>query len=177
MLEVEANELALMSEIYGLGHLAVEGTVPLILPYATHPNEDIRHATTHALGQFLLDPSALAALVVLSADSDRDVRNWATFFIGTQSDADSTELREALARRLDDPFPDARQEAIAGLAKRKDERAVLPLLKLLRSGSYFVHHTFDFEALLDTEYSENGHSADSLIEALYYRFPALLPAR
>jgi hypothetical protein len=177
MLAVETNDLALISEIHALGHRAVDGTVTLVLPYATHPNQDIRYAATHALGQFHTDPAALETLIALSADTDRDVRNWATFYIGTQSNADSPEIREALVRRLKDPFPDARGEGIAGLAKRKDERAVLPLFKLLRAGRYFVHHEYDFAALLEVEPPPGDWSTETLIDALYLRFPTLLPPR
>ena len=143
-----------------------------------------RHDGDHATEQDTdgqVDEDALAAaieaLIPLTADSDADVRDWATFAIGTQSDADYPELREALVQRLDDKSSKVREEAIAGLAKRKDTRAVVPLFKLMRRGSYFVHHSYDFGALVDAEESAKDWGPDEFIDALYEKFPDLLPAR
>ncbi len=60
-------------------------------------------------------------------DADQEVRDWATFGLGTLGESDSPEIREALFHRLSDGNDDVRQEAMAGLAKRGDQR-VLPLL-------------------------------------------------
>jgi HEAT repeat protein len=70
------------------------------------------------------DDRAVAALIALSADADPGVRDWATFSLGAQIERDSVELREALAARLGDPNKEARGEAIAGLARRGDPRAL-----------------------------------------------------
>jgi HEAT repeat protein len=62
------------------------------------------------------------------------VRNWATFAVGRQLDFDSAALRDALWERVTDESQDVREEAIAGLARRRDRR-VLPLVaQLLDSG-------------------------------------------
>ena len=47
-------------------------------------------------------PAAVESLILLSADPDEDIRNWATFGLGSQAEGvDTPELREALVRRLD----------------------------------------------------------------------------
>ena len=45
-----------------------------------------------------------------------------------QVERDTPELRDALAARLDDTDPDARDEAVLGLARRGDPRALEPAL-------------------------------------------------
>ena len=65
----------------------------------------------------------MEALIALSADADADVRDWATFALGTLAAADTPELREALAARVEDADEDTRLEAVHGLALRGDTRA------------------------------------------------------
>ena len=65
-------------------------------------------------------------------DSDAEVRDWATFGLGVLGDQDSSEIREALFRALDDADEDVREEALVALAKRHDTRAVAPLLSSLQ---------------------------------------------
>jgi len=177
MLNTETDELALRAEIHALGHLGLPMVINAVLRYGGHPNEDIRYAVTHALGHFPNDARVMQALVTLGDDADQDVRNWALFALGTQRDQDSPEMRDLFARHLDDSFPDARQEAIAGLAKRGDERAVLPLFEVMQSGSYFAHLEDDFAKLTGLDRVEGGIGTDDFVDALYARFPHLLPPR
>jgi HEAT repeat protein len=71
-------------------------------------------------------------------DPDSDVRDWATFGLGTQSDADSEVIREALFERLADTDEDTRAEAAVGLAKRKDVRVLPVVLEELGRDVYGV---------------------------------------
>jgi HEAT repeats len=179
MLATENDEQVIASAIYGLGHLCYEGSVSFIVSFATHHSDEIRFAVACALGSFSRDPDALPPLMKLADDCDEDVRDWSLFALGAQSDFDSPELRELFVRHLDDAREAAREEAIAGLAKRKDPRAALPLLRVMESGSYYTHHGSDFEALvrehLDPELEEWG--TEDFIDALYLGFPAKLPPR
>lgn len=100
--------------------------------FVEHRDPRVRYGVTHALlGQD--DPRAIDLLLRLSSDRDADVRDWATFGIGTLSDLDTSEIRGALAARLDDPHDDTRGEALIGLARRKDLRVVPALMKELSS--------------------------------------------
>ena len=67
-------------------------------------------------------------MLKLTADTDEDVRDWAAFGIGVLGDIDSPEVRDALAACLQDANEEVREEAMVGLAKRKDQR-VLPALR------------------------------------------------
>jgi hypothetical protein len=177
LLAHEADETALAAELYALGHLRQDGTVPLLTPYAADSRPDIRYAATHALGQFTSDLAAIESLVKLADDTDENVRNWSLFALGSQSEADSPALRELFVRHLDDRFEDAQQEAIAGLAKRQDQRAVLPLLRLMESGSYSSPNHYDFLNLVSKQSDSSDWGTEDFIDALYDRFPQLLPKR
>jgi len=131
----EQNDLVLTAILHGFRHLDLKAAVPLVLPFVSHANPDVRMGATCALGRFSDNPVAVDALIRLSVDVDADVRNWATFAIGTQSDIDTPALRDALVQRLEDPSDKVRQEAIGGLAKRRDTRAVYPLFRLMRKCS------------------------------------------
>lgn len=172
MIEVEVDETALGSVIAGLGHLNREEAIPIVDKYANHANENIRWDVASALGHFPDNPMAVVSLIALADDPNGDVRNWSLFGLGTQSDIDSDEVRALFVRHLDDPHEEARQEAIAGLAKRKDRRAAPPLLRLLQSGSYSAHHEDDFKSLLDLPDDADSGTED-LIDALYEKFPDL----
>ena len=106
-----------------------------IIPLARlrrHPDASVRFAAVHGL---LYQKSALAinTLVELSADPDRDVRNWATFGLGSVSKADSPRIREALLKRLDDVDGEIRGEAMLGLALRGEVSLIGPFLKELET--------------------------------------------
>lgn len=72
-------------------------------------------------------------LITLSVDPEPQVRDWATFGLGRETDRDFPRLRDALAGRLGDDDPDTLAEAIHGLAVRGDERAIQPLLRALEA--------------------------------------------
>jgi len=74
------------------------------------------------------DPQLLARpLISLREDPDEDVRDWATLGLGTLTEIDAPEVREALVGRWSDENLDARDEALLGSARRRDRR-VLPVL-------------------------------------------------
>ena len=55
----------------------------------------------------------MKALIELSNDTQGDIRDWATFGIGTQTDLDNKQIRAALSARLNDRHRDARWVAAA----------------------------------------------------------------
>lgn len=79
--------------------------------------------------------SRVETLIQLSQDEQADVRDWATFALAREIERDTPGLRDALLARLGDPDPDVRAEALAGLAARKDRRAIEALLAELDSAA------------------------------------------
>jgi HEAT repeat protein len=114
---------------YAFGHLHDPGTIDAVRAWVGHPDEDVRYAVVHGLSRYE-DPRAIEALIQLSADVDSDVRDWATFGLGSQIATDTPAIRAALRARLDDPDVATCTEAVAGLAKRC-EPGVLPALRVL----------------------------------------------
>jgi HEAT repeats len=127
----------LCAAITALGHVADPQGLAAVLRHAAHPGDEVRFAVAATLPALAGDPpadAAVAALARLSADPDPEIRDWATFGLGSQIEADSTPLRQALAARLGDPDGDTAGEALLGLARRRDPIA-LPILLSLLEGS------------------------------------------
>jgi HEAT repeat protein len=125
--KLEKESLPLLSAVHALGHIGNPLAIPVITEHRLNPSADVRVAVACALGNFANDPHAADAHLALMQDADEDVRDWATFGLGVQGDLDSGEIRDALCERLTDLNRDVREEALAGLGKRKDRRA-LPVL-------------------------------------------------
>jgi HEAT repeat protein len=104
-----------------LGHLDT-GDIERICALASSRSDRVRDSVAFCLGK-RDEALALATLIALSRDVDPEVRDWATFGIGSLSDADRPEIRQALVDRLDDSDADPRAEAMVGLAARGDTRA------------------------------------------------------
>lgn len=133
MSRIETDLEAVGSICTALGHLHHSNAVEPLLRWKEHPDAVIRWHVAMALGGHE-EPEAVEALIELSTDPDEDVRDWATFGLGSQMDLDTPRIREALCARLDDPDPITRAEAFVGLARRKDERVIAPLIEALDSG-------------------------------------------
>ena len=67
-------------------------------------------------------------------DVDDVVRDWATFAIATQCDADAADLRGALSARLADSDDETRGEAMVGLARRGDTSVISAVPDALECG-------------------------------------------
>jgi len=110
-----------------LGHRSDKKAISELLPLVQHPDPLVRYGVVFGLSGHE-DDRAISALVKLSSDNDHDVRNWAIFGLGTQIEADSFEIRQALRQALDDADHEVRGEALVGLAKRKDKSIIPELL-------------------------------------------------
>jgi HEAT repeat protein len=115
----DADPAVLQAAAIACGHRHSALTVQRLVVLADHPSRNVRYGVSYGLaGQD--DPQAIRALIQLTKDSDRDVRDWATFALGSQTELDTSDLREALRDRLTDADPEVRGEALVGLARRHD---------------------------------------------------------
>lgn len=119
----DLDNRVISSAIYALGHLDAKGAAERILPFGSHADANVRLAVAFALASVDTD-KAIGTLLSLMTDVDADVRDWATFAIGSQSDFDSPAIRAALSNNLRDEDADVRFEAVCGLGRRRDLRAI-----------------------------------------------------
>ncbi|MEV4514516.1 HEAT repeat domain-containing protein [Dactylosporangium sp. NPDC049525] len=128
----EQDPAVLHAIAVAFGHRKDPRGIEPLRRHIAHADPEVRYGVVFGmLG--LPDRAALDVLIVLSADPDDKVRDWATFGLAQQSAADFPALRAALLARIDDPDPETRAEAIHGLAVRGDPRAIGPLLEMLDS--------------------------------------------
>lgn len=147
------NVEILVSAITAAAHLGDDSLLGAVLGHGRHPSEHVRLNVAFALASVAGDPPAAQAvveLIRLSSDVDPEVRDWATFAIGTLlKEIDSEPVRDALAARLDDPEGDSAGEALVGLARRRDGRALAPLLARLddHPGNLVIEAAAELSAL------------------------------
>lgn len=145
VLETETDNGVLYALTIAFGHLHSSHSNSALLSLKNHPVSEVRYGV--AFGLVTNEdkyPDAIDALIELSTDRDDDVRDWATFKLGTQLDLDTPEIREALYARLSDTHQETFDEALVGLAKRKDQRVFEPLLTELTTKPDWS--VLDFEA-------------------------------
>jgi hypothetical protein len=125
--------------ITAVGHMYRPEALDAVLPLADHPDPAVRFAVARALPSMddgePLGPThpLVAALMTLTTDADTDVRDWATFGLGTCVHTDGVSIRECLRARLNDHDDDTRAEAIAGLARRHDPGIVVTISEALKA--------------------------------------------
>jgi len=170
LVRTETESLPLRAAIHALGHIANPLAVSLVAKHHTHTDPEVRFAVACALGNFPDNQHAAAALVSLTRDEDDDVRDWATFGIGALGKLDTPEIRDALESRLADSSEDVQQEAIAGLARMRDQRVLSALLSAL-SQPTVAEITIDAACeMLGTQDAIVGWEAQDYATALRERF-------
>lgn len=118
------------SAAWALAYLSTEEAVEALLRLQQHPIPGVRHAVAVGVATHQ-GPGSIEALIGLTEDQDKIVRDWATFGLGSVGSEDSPQIREALHQRLGDPYEPARSEAVWGLARRKDPTGLRLLLERL----------------------------------------------
>ena len=116
----------LQAAITALAHLGDGRALTPVLRHATHRDADVRQAVAFTLPSITDQqdpaPEVVETLIELTEDPDETVRDWSTFGLAELLDADSPEIRAALAARLDDVAAISEQ-ARAGLLKRETPHA------------------------------------------------------
>lgn len=121
-----------IAAVFALGHLGNRRADPALLDLRADPSDDIRHGVAFALNG-ATSAQAVAGLLELMEDANPLARDWATTAIGAMTAADSPSIREALLARAEDLDPFVRVEALHGLARRRDSRAIPFLIKELQT--------------------------------------------
>ncbi len=170
LLEREAESRPLASAIAALGHLDNPFAVPLIANFSSHPSREVRFDVAFAMGCFPNDPLSVSTLLQLTQDTDAEVRDWAFFGLGVQGDTESGEIRDALVRCLNDPDEDVREEAMVGLAKRKERRVLSALLSALEQPAMTVRVIEAAYLMLDMRAEREGWKGSDYAAALRERF-------
>jgi len=128
----DKNNDVIYSAAVALGHRKAEEAIPHLMKLKSHKDNSIRLGVVLGVTGYE-NLYAIDTLIELSKDSERDVRDWATFGLGTQCEVNTPELRTALKARLSDEDSEIRGEAIVGLANRKDKDIAKAILKELKS--------------------------------------------
>ena len=170
LLQQERDLRPLASAIAALGHLDNPLAIPLIAEYRPHPSAEIRFGVACALGSFPNDPRSAGTLLLLTEDADENVRDWATFGLGVLGDLDSTDIRDALFRRLGDPNEDVREEAMVGLGKRRDQRVLPSLIAVLERPPVTARVIEAAYQMLDMKNDREDWGTDEYAAALRERF-------
>jgi HEAT repeat protein len=168
--ENEKHIQPLASAIQALGHIGDPRAIPLLVRYRAHPESEIRFAVACACGSFANEPPIVATLLGLMRDSDEDVRDWATFGLGTLSKVDTHEIRDAFAGLLNDSSSDVVDEALAALAQRRDQRALPLILERLRQPDVDELTLESAGAMLGMHASKQQMAPEDYISALQLRF-------
>lgn len=171
LLQNETKPRPLASAIAALGHLENTNAVPLIAQFHSHPSADVRFDVAFALGCFPNEALSVRILLDQMHDSDDNVRDWATFAVGTLSDADSSEIRDALGHALDDPDEDVHEEAMVGLAKRQDTRVLSTVFAAIQRADTSVRVLESAYLLLGMHTEKEGWQARDYYAALREKFP------
>ena len=129
----ETDPLVLDAAVGALGQIGDQGALPIVLAAATDGSYRVRSAAAKALprlggeGPLAEEDPLVIALIALTADQDQEVRNWATFGLGSQLEVDGGAISAVLRGLLSDPDDDTRDEAMVGLARRRDPD-VIPIV-------------------------------------------------
>jgi HEAT repeat protein len=136
------------SAAWALAHLGGDMAVSALIPMRSHPDPEVRWTVTNVLhGTERAD--AIATLIELMDDPNDNVRDWATFALGTQCSLDSSKIRDALRRRLDDNYQEARDEAVWGLAQRLDGQGLRMLVDRLSADEWIAGDEMAAKRVLD----------------------------
>ena len=166
----DSDQEAVRSAAWALSHLGTQHAVSALIAVRNHPDSDVRHAVANCI-ELRKHPAGIGILITLMEDDDEEVRDWATFALGSGDVeeggvwhlADSPEIRAAFRQRLEDTYEEAKREAIWGLARRKDLLGVTLLLNHLESEDWWDGDKDAAEELLA---AKQGSSIEDLCDGL-----------
>lgn len=138
LLKKEKDSKVLWSTLYAIGHnngKLTSSHIKILNSFINNNDIEIRQGLVYSL-LAVENQKAIDALILLSSDRIASIRDWATFGLGTQIDRNNKKIRDALWKRVADKDQNTKEEAIFGLAKRKDVEIKLILKKELLEGQF-----------------------------------------
>ncbi len=133
----DSDSLVVNSAAWALAHLCDDRAISALIPMRNNPDADVRWAVANGLNGSER-PDAITTIIELMDDSDDNVRDWATFALGTQCSVNSPEILNALRKRLFDSYEMARNEAVWGLAQHKDLAGLKMLIERLSADEWMA---------------------------------------
>jgi HEAT repeat protein len=144
----DENSRVVESAAWALAHLGGDSSISALIAIGNHTNPFVRLAVANGVAGSERE-GAVATLIELMDDADDEVRDWATFGLGTQCSVDSPAIRDALRKRLKDAHDQTRAEAIWGLAQRKDKQGTEMLINSLLDPEHGSGHEQTAAGVLD----------------------------
>jgi hypothetical protein len=135
--EASLDEKLICTGLFAIGHnnkyLKVN-QIKILEKFQTSKSKNIRYALTFSL-LGIENHKAVETLIKLAKDRSSQVKDWATFGLGTQIKTDNEKIRNILYKNCFSKDNQTKQEAIKGLANRKDERVKEIILQELKNGN------------------------------------------
>ena len=145
LLRSEVDVGVLQATCFALGHTSDKRAADELTKLATHPSDLIRYGVAFAIAN-LQNQIAIDTLIQLTTDTVVEVRDWATFGLGNQIESNNPEIRSALLHATTDANEVVRGEAFMGLARRRDERVMEPLIRELSVWHSLEHNDYVLDA-------------------------------
>ena len=135
MLASEADVGVLNAIALAFADIHHPAVVEFLVPLTRHEDPDLRRSAVQGLFQ-AVEP-VMDRFIELTKDTDGEVRNWAVFGLAALVEVRPQHvgaLREVFAASINDPNAEAKAEAVLGLARCLDRRALEPVRIGLNSG-------------------------------------------
>jgi len=157
----DEDTLVAHSAAWALAHLQSEPAISALIGARRSADDQVRLAVAFGMAGSER-PDAIETLIELTEDDDPEVRNWATFGLGHAGaeegppvrlgTLDLAIIRDALRKRVTDSFSAVRDEAIWGLATRRDPAALQLLLDRLSSEEWIDGDEMTAAEILELDY-------------------------
>jgi HEAT repeat protein len=148
----DPSPLVVNAAAWALVHLGDDRSVSALIPMRSNPDPDVRWAVANGLNGSER-PDAIVTIIQLMDDIDGNVRDWATFALGTQCSVTSPEILTALRKRLNDSCEMASNEAVWGLAQHKDPQGIKMLIERLSADEWMTGDEMAAAETLDVPHS------------------------
>lgn len=162
MLATEQDVLVLGAIATAFVDLRHPAVVELLLPLTRHELGEVRLSAVHGLIQ--ATEQVMDRFVELASDPEAEVRHWVLFALTALLEVrpqHANRLKEVFAKALNERHLEAKAEAVLGLARCRDRRAIEPICIGLRSKSPMEPYKDAAAFLID-----QGIGADVLRRAL-----------